>query len=256
MQDEADFNYEISPELALLVARGNELLARLEPWLPPPPPRVDWKSVLACRWRQGRWGGWLEPVAHLNAVAWDSLRRVDEQKATLDRNARQFIAGLPANHALLTGSRGCGKSSLIKALLPRHARKGLRLVEVDKDDLIHLPDIAARLAGQPWRFILFSDDLSFEADDPAYKPLKAALDGSLNEAEFRTDANFGFEVPVSVPGVDTAILDPRSTWADKEAYGRQAKRLVGMFIDNFAKFEAHVDASTLSAAPRLQEAAE
>ena len=86
--------------------------------------------------------------------------------------------------------------------------------------------------------------------------LSAALDGSLNEAEFRTDANFGFEVPVSVPGVDTAILDPRSTWADKEAYGRQAKRLVGMFIDNFAKFEAHVDASTLSAAPRLQEAAE
>ena len=86
--------------------------------------------------------------------------------------------------------------------------------------------------------------------------LSAALDGSLNEAEFRTDANFGFEVPVSVPGVDTAILDPRSTWADKEAYDRQAKRLVGMFIDNFAKFEAHVDASTLSAAPRLQEAAE
>ena len=177
--DDEDFNYEISPELALLVARGNELLARLEPWLPPPPPTVDWKNVLACRWRQGRWGGWLEPVAHLNAVAWDSLRRVDEQKATLDRNARQFLAGLPANHALLTGSRGCGKSSLIKALLPRHARKGLRLVEVDKDDLIHLPDIAARLAGQPWRFILFSDDLSFEADDPAYKPLKAALDGSL-----------------------------------------------------------------------------
>jgi phosphoenolpyruvate carboxykinase (ATP) len=86
--------------------------------------------------------------------------------------------------------------------------------------------------------------------------LAAALDGSLAGAEFRTDANFGFAVPVSVPGVDPAILDPRATWADKAAYDRQAVRLVGMFIDNFAKFEDHVDATVAAAAPRVQEAAE
>jgi phosphoenolpyruvate carboxykinase (ATP) len=86
--------------------------------------------------------------------------------------------------------------------------------------------------------------------------LTAALDGSLNNAQFRTDENFGFEVPVEVPGIDTAILDPRSTWADKAGYDAQARKLVGMFIDNFGKFEAHVDANTLEAAPRINEAAE
>jgi predicted AAA+ superfamily ATPase len=122
----------------------------------------------------------LAPVATLNCPPWAALSAVDDQKAALDRNMRQFIKGLPANNVLLAGSRGCGKSSLIKALLPRYAKKGLRLVEVDRDDLIDLPEITARLENQPFSFILFADDLSFESGDAAYKPLKAALDGSVS----------------------------------------------------------------------------
>jgi predicted AAA+ superfamily ATPase len=180
-EDEAEGapSYQVSPELALLVARANDLLARLDAWLPPVPARVDWRTTLACRWRRQLGRGLLLPVATLNCPPWDALTGIAEQKAALERNTRQFLKGLPANNVLLAGSRGCGKSSLIKALLPRHAKQGLRLVEVDRDDLIDLPDITTRLEGQPWRFILFSDDLSFEPGDAGYKPLKAALDGSV-----------------------------------------------------------------------------
>jgi predicted AAA+ superfamily ATPase len=171
--------WQVSPELALLVARANDLLARVDAWLPPPPPVVDWRSTLACRWRKALGRGLLRPVSTLNCPPWEALTGIDEQKSALDRNLRQFLKGLPANNVLLAGARGCGKSSLIKALLPRHAKKGLRLVEVDRDDLIDLPDITERLERQPWRFILFTDDLSFEPGDAAYKPLKAALDGSI-----------------------------------------------------------------------------
>ena len=181
MNDEDDDlpSYQISPELALLIARANDLLIRLDAWLPPAPQRVDWRATLACRWRKPMGRGMLAPVATLNCPPWDALTGIDEQKAVLDRNIRQFLKGLPANNMLLAGSRGCGKSSLIKALLPRYARKGLRLVEVDRDDLVDLPEITDRLAEQPGRFILFADDLSFEPGDAAYKPLKAALDGSI-----------------------------------------------------------------------------
>ena len=86
--------------------------------------------------------------------------------------------------------------------------------------------------------------------------LRAALTGSLNNADFRTDPNFGFEVPVTVAGVDDTILTPRETWADKAAYDDQAARLVQMFVDNFATFEDHVDGAVLSAAPALRVAAE
>ncbi len=166
-------------ELAVLIARASELLGRLDAWLPPLPPPVDWRATLACRWRKPMGRGMLAPVNTLNCPPWQALTGIDAQKAALDRNIRQFLRGLPANNVLLAGSRGCGKSSLIKALLPRFAGKGLRLVEVDRDDLIDLPDITDRLAGQSKRFILFSDDLSFEPGDAAYKPLKAALDGSV-----------------------------------------------------------------------------
>jgi predicted AAA+ superfamily ATPase len=184
--------YQVTPELALLIARSNDLLGRIAAWLPPPPPVIDWRTTLACRWRKHRSAsggltglgisagpGYLAPVNTLNCPPWAALSGIDEQKAALERNTRQFLKGLPANNVLLAGSRGCGKSSLIKALLPRFSRQKLRLIEVDRDDLTDLPELTDRLAGQPWRFILFADDLSFEPGDAAYKPLKAALDGSL-----------------------------------------------------------------------------
>lgn len=165
--------------LEAFLARAEALLARLEPLLPPAPPTVDWSTTLACRWRRTQRVGWFEPVRVLNCPPWEALRHIDAQKAVLDRNTRQFVLGLPANNVLLAGSRGCGKSSLIKALLPRYAKQGLRLVEVDKVDLIDLPHIVERLVGLPQRFVLFADDLSFEAHEADYKPLKAALDGSV-----------------------------------------------------------------------------
>jgi predicted AAA+ superfamily ATPase len=169
----------VSDRLEAFLARAEALLARLEPLLPPAPTEVDWQATLACRWRRTAWQGWLEPVPLLDCPPWERLRHIEAQKAALDRNTRQFVLGLPANNALLTGSRGCGKSSLVKALLPRYAKRGLRLIEVDKADLVDLPHIVERLAADRWRYLLFTDDLSFEADEPAYKPLKAALDGSV-----------------------------------------------------------------------------
>ena len=169
----------MSERLDAFLTRAEALLARLEPLLPPAPAAVDWTTTLACRWRRTALQGWLEPVRVLNCPPWDRLRHIDVQKAALDRNTRQFVHGLPANNALLTGSRGCGKSSLVKALLPRYAKRGLRLIEVDKTDLVDLPHIVDGLASRRWRYLLFTDDLSFEADEPAYKPLKAALDGSV-----------------------------------------------------------------------------
>lgn len=177
-------SYLINPELALLIARSNDLLARLDAWLPPAPPLVDWRETLACRWRKQMGAGMrfahLAPVSTLNCPPWKALSAIEAQKTALELNIRQFVRGLPANNVLLAGSRGCGKSSLIKALLPLFAGKGLRLVEVDRDDLIDLPEITERLDKQPFKFILFADDLSFEAGDAAYKPLKAALDGSVS----------------------------------------------------------------------------
>jgi uncharacterized protein len=172
----------LSPELALLINRGNDLLDKLNAWVPAAPTPVDWNMTWACRWRRqvGMHTGKLIPVTTLNCPPWSALSAVDEQKSTLDRNFRQFLLGLPANNVLLSGSRGCGKSSLIKALLPRYADQGLRLVEVDREDLIDLPEITACLETQPEKFILFTDDLSFEPGDAAYKPLKAALDGSIS----------------------------------------------------------------------------
>lgn len=162
--------------LESLISRLESLVERAENLLPPPPAPPDWNAV-AFRWRgtQGR----LEPVRHPHKIRLADLKGVDEQKAAIERNTRQFVTGKPANNVLLTGARGTGKSSLIKGVLAKFARQGLRLVEVDRDDLVRLPEIIDLVAGRPERFVVFCDDLSFEASEPGYKALKSALDGSV-----------------------------------------------------------------------------
>lgn len=167
---------DIGNELLLRVERIAERIERL---LPPEGATVDWDTALAFRWRRRYGRGYLEAVAHPHRLRLAELRHVDEQKAEIDRNTRQFLAGLPANNVLLWGSRGTGKSSLIKALLTEYGAQGLRVIEVEPGHLADLPDIVDLVYGRPERFILFCDDLSFEADDSSYKALKAVLDGSL-----------------------------------------------------------------------------
>lgn len=162
-----------------LVIRLGALLDRVEGLLPAPLEAFDWKASIAFRWRKHNGRGQLQPVAHPHQIHLSDLKGVDRQKGLIEQNTRQFVAGKPANNVLLTGSRGTGKSSLVKACLNRFARDGLRLIEVDKADLIDLPDIADLVAGRPERFIIFCDDLSFEASEHAYKALKAILDGSI-----------------------------------------------------------------------------
>ncbi|TMG97854.1 MAG: DUF815 domain-containing protein, partial [Betaproteobacteria bacterium] len=159
-------------ELHRLIARAEDVLARVEALLPAPAPDPDWKKVTAARWRKRNGRGYLQSVAHPQAVALSDLVAIDEQKRAVDQNTRQFIAGFPANNVLLTGARGTGKSSLVKAMLRKYAAKGLRLIEVEKMDLIDLPDIAELIEMRPERFIVFCDDLTFDAGEAGYKALK------------------------------------------------------------------------------------
>jgi hypothetical protein len=165
-----------------LLSRIEALLARLEPLLPPAAAPSDW-TALAYRWRTrdyvGGPRGRLEPVLRIARIEAADLQHVERQKEALLANTAQFVRGLPANNVLLTGARGTGKSSLIRACLAAYAEQGLRLIEVDKRDLVDLPDIVACVAGRPERFIVFCDDLSFEEGESSYKALKAALDGSV-----------------------------------------------------------------------------
>ncbi len=165
--------------LTAFLARAEKLLARLELFLPEALPVPDWEKTRAFRWRRSGPRAWLQAVPELPRIRMSDLHDIDSQKTRVDANTRQFVAGLPANNVLLTGARGCGKSSLVKALLNEYATRGLRLVEVDKDDLADLPDIVELLARRPERFIVFCDDLSFETGDATYKALKVALDGSI-----------------------------------------------------------------------------
>jgi len=154
------------------------LLTRLEQLLEPAASITDWNHI-AFRWRRGRG---LQAVANPHLIPLASLLCMERQKREISRNTSQFVAGRSANNVLLWGSRGTGKSSLIKAILHEFSDRGLRLVEVEKEDLIELPDIVDHFNGRPERFILFCDDLSFEANDASYKSLKAVLDGSISAA--------------------------------------------------------------------------
>jgi uncharacterized protein len=167
--------------VAALLTRLEGILGRVEGLLPAAPPPIDWRAT-AFRWRKRAGRGHLQPVAHPHSIRLDDLVAVDAQKRAIDDNTRQFVAGLPANNVLLTGSRGTGKSSLIKAMLAKYARRGLRLIEVDKADLVDLPDIAAEVDGRRERFIVFCDDLTFDAGEPGYKALKVMLDGTIAAA--------------------------------------------------------------------------
>ena len=169
----------MSGDLAKLIARAEHVLARVEALLPPPAPDPDWTKVIAARWRRRGARGDLQAVLHPQTIALDDLVAIDAQKKAIDQNTRQFVAGLPANNVLLTGSRGTGKSSLVKAMLGRYARKGLRVIEVDKADLTDLPDIVDRVAARAERFVVFCDDLTFDAGERGYKALKVMLDGSI-----------------------------------------------------------------------------
>ena len=168
--------------LTRLVARAEALVDRLEAVLPRPLAAPDWSASTAFRYRRRGAGGRLEPVRHVATIRLASLVEVDAQKDKLVRNTEQFVAGKGANNVLLTGSRGTGKSSLIKACLNEFAPQGLRLIEVDKTDLVDLPDIVDLVAERPERFVVFCDDLSFDEGEPGYKALKSILDGSVAES--------------------------------------------------------------------------
>lgn len=166
-------------DVALLIDRAAALLDRLEVLLPEAAPRPDW-SHDAFRWRKLGQRAFLQALRHPHRLALDDLLCLDRQKKEIERNTRQFLTGRSANNILLWGSRGTGKSSLIKAIFNELRSQGLRLIEVDKDDLIDLPDILEQIRYRPEHFVLFCDDLSFEASESGYKALKAALDGSVS----------------------------------------------------------------------------
>ena len=175
----------MNPEQATLerfLARAERLLDRLEPLLPPATPHPDWAASCAFRWRKRGGAGYLQAIPRPASIRLADLQDIDEQKARIVANTRQFLKKKPANNVLLTGARGSGKSSLIKALLSEFADAGLRVIEVDKNDLVDLPDIVDLVAGRRERFIVFCDDLSFDTGDATFKALKVVLDGSLAAA--------------------------------------------------------------------------
>jgi len=162
-----------------LEAQLKKVLAAVEKLLPSPVKAVDWSTTVAAVWRRHALSGHLEAADGGARIHLDDLLGIDRQKVVLDENTRQFLAGFPANNVLLWGTRGTGKSSIIRALLHEYAGKGLRLLQVDKSDLASLPDIVDAIKEEPYRFIIFADDVSFETGESGYKMLKSALDGSV-----------------------------------------------------------------------------
>ena len=171
---------DMSSSLERVLQRAEALMQRIESVLPQPLQAPDWSASVAYRYRKRSSGhGTLEPVRHVAQLGLQDLKEIDQQKEKIQRNTEQFVDGLPANNVLLTGARGTGKSSLIKACLNNYASRGLRLIEVDKDDLVDLPDIVEVVAARAEKFIVYCDDLSFEDAEPGYKALKSILDGSV-----------------------------------------------------------------------------
>ena len=168
------------PALDHLIERAEALLTRLEAVLPQPLAAPDWSASAAFRYRKRAGRALLEPVRHIAPMLLSNLLEVEPQKQKLLRNTAQFVAGRPANNVLLTGARGTGKSSLIKACLTEFAPQGLRLIEVDKSDLVDLPDLIDLVTERPERFVIFCDDLSFDEGELGYKALKSMLDGSIS----------------------------------------------------------------------------
>ncbi|ABM93464.1 ATP-binding protein [Methylibium petroleiphilum] len=180
----------MNPEFLSLMQQAERVLARLDALLPGPGARPvtapDWSASIAFRYRRRGasllGGGWLEPVRHVASIRLADLKEVEPQKERLVRNSEQFVSGRPANNVLLTGARGTGKSSLVKACLNEFAPRGLRLIEIDKADLVDLPDIVDLVAERDERFLVFCDDLSFDEGEPGYKALKSILDGSVAQS--------------------------------------------------------------------------
>jgi predicted AAA+ superfamily ATPase len=166
-----------------LIDRAEQLMLRIEAVLPQPLGQPDWSASIAFRYRKrGSGHGVLDPVRQVAAMKLEQLREIDPQKEKIQRNTEQFVRGLPANNVLLTGARGTGKSSLIRACLHSYADQGLRLIEVDKSDMTDLPDIVDVVSQRSEKFIIFCDDLSFEDGEGGYKALKSILDGSISAA--------------------------------------------------------------------------
>ena len=173
----------INDALERMLLRAEVLMARIEAVLPQPLHAPDWQASVAFRYRKRSSGhGVLEPVRHIGSMSLDDLKEIDQQKEKIQRNTLQFLQGLPANNVLLTGARGTGKSSLVKACLNTYASQGLRLIEVDKHDMVDLPDIIDVVASRPEKFMVFCDDLSFDEGEPGYKALKSILDGTVAAA--------------------------------------------------------------------------
>ena len=173
----------MSTTLEQLLDKLSHLADRIDAVLPQPLGAPDWSQAVAWRYRKRSSGhGVLEPVRHVATLSLSDLKEIDDQKERMQRNIAQFVQGRPANNVLLTGARGTGKSSLIKACLNHYAGQGLRLIEVDKDDLTDLPDIIEVVAERPEKFMVYCDDLSFEDGEPGYKALKSILDGTVAAA--------------------------------------------------------------------------
>lgn len=168
----------IDPELRPLIERAHNVLAQLEAWLPPTPPATDW-SARAYRWRKRGARGWLDAVARVAPMHLHDLQHIDRQKGIIERNTLAFLHRKPANNVLMTGARGTGKSSLVRAMLDAYGDRGLRLIEVDKADMGDLGEIIDLIQDRDERYVIFCDDLSFDEGEAGYKVLKSVLDGSV-----------------------------------------------------------------------------